>query len=278
MGIYGDSIFDSYEVQFNEMLEHSKLFLSDDNDYLLEGTFTEALKNKLLALLDGIIKKIKEFLMWIKTKVRNFLRDSITRIKIMNLERKLENAKAKLKHYNESAIIKEEYSKNELESFLKTQVDSYRLPDSLDNTVKKVYNTKDIEISQDTTGDYILTVPGSGLRGEFIECIKNTVEVFVNKHKVYILALQHVEDKLLNTAAKLHDKLASLKSDYDKIKNLKEGETLSPSIKDEAVIVEDIKKINTVMRNHTSAINAINESINRMVIIASGIDHTLSAY
>lgn len=278
MGIYGDSIFDSYEVQFNEMLEHSKLFLSDDNDYLLEGTITEALKNKLLALLDGIIKKIKEFLMWIKTKVRNFLRDSITRIKIMNLERKLENAKAKLNHYNESTILKEEYPKVELESFLKTQVDSYRLPDSLDNTVKKVYNTKDIEISQDTSGDYILTVPGSGLRGEFIECIKNTVEVFVNKHKVYILALQHVEDKLLNTAAKLNDKLASLKSDYDKIKNLKEGETLSPSIKDEAVIVEDIKKINTVMRNHTSAINAINESINRMVIIASGIDHTLSAY
>ena len=280
--IYGDSIFDTYEMQFNAMMEYSKLFLEYDNDIIAETTISESLKNKLLELLDKVMSKIRKFLTWIKTKVKIFLRDSITKIKIMNLERKLNNAKAKYNSYhNESGSITEgetftTYSK--LESFLRSKVDTYRIPESLDSTVKKVYNTKDIQIKQNETGDYILTVPGSGLRGEFIECVKSTVEIFVNKHKVYILSLQHVGDKLLYSATKLQEKLASLRKDYNTIKNLKEGEELPPSIKEEKVIIEDIQKINVIMKNHTYGINAVNESISRMITIANGIDHTLSAY
>ena len=275
--LYGDSIFDSLEVQFNSMIEYSKIFLSYDDTLLSEVSITESLKNKLLELLDKIMEKIKQFLKWIGTKVKNFLRDSLNRLRILNLERKLKNAKEKLNHTNESVVLYED-KQYELNSFLQSKVDSYRIPESLENTVRKVYNTKDIQIEQNESGDYILTVPGSGLRGEFIECCKTTVEMFVNKHKVYILSLQHVGDKLLYSATKLKDKLDSLKKDYDKIKNLKEGEELPPSIKEESVIIEDIKKINVIMKNHTYGINAVNESINRMLTIANGIDHALSAY
>lgn len=275
--LYGDSIFESLEINYNMLIESSKIFLEADDSIMLSEADSNgsSFKDKLLHILDTIITKLKKFLDWIKIKVRQFLKTMATKFKALDLKRKLAAAKARVRARNEAADDLPE----KLDQFLKTRVDIYRIPESTNTMVKKVYNINSINIEQNEDGDYILTIPGKGIKSEFIECFKNTVEVFIDKYQVYVLSLQQVADKLINSATTLEAKLAYLKQKYKDIKNMEAIESLNAlkaTINEEDSLTSDIGKVNTLIKNHTSAINAVTESINRMMTISNGIEHSLA--
>lgn len=275
--LYGDSIFESLEINYNMLIESSKIFLeADDSIILSEADGSSSFKDKLLHILDTIITKLKEFLDWIKTKVKQFLRTMATKFKALDLKRKLAAAKARLRAKNEAVDDLPE----KLEAFLRTKVDIYRIPESTNTTVKKVYNINSINIEQNEEGNYILTIPGKGIKAEFIECFKNSVEVFIDKYQLYVLSLQQVADKLTNSATTLETKLAYMKQKYKDIKNMEAVESLNAlkaSMNEEDSLTNDISKVNILIKNHTSAINAVTESINKMMTISNGIEHQLAA-
>lgn len=275
--LYGDSIFESLEINYNMLIESSKIFLEADDSIILSEADNNgsSFKDKLLHILDTIITKLKEFLDWIKTKVKQFLRTMATKFKALDLKKKLAAAKARLRPKNEAVDDLPE----KLEAFLRTKVDIYRIPESTSTTVKKVYNINSINIEQNEEGNYILTIPGKGIKAEFIECFKNSVEVFIDKYQLYVLSLQQVADKLTNSATTLEAKLAYMKQKYKDIKNMESIESLNSlkaTMNEEDSLTNDIAKVNTLIKNHTSAINAVTESINKMMTISHGIEHQLA--
>ena len=275
--LYGYDIFDSIEqISCNEVLESSKIFLEVDDTLVLSEADTNTFKDKILKTLNTVIEKLKQFLEWISTKVKQFFRNMGVRFKALDLKKKLNEAKSRLSAKNEAV----DDLPDKLLAFLKTQVDIYRVPESTSSTLKKVYNINTINIEQNSDGDYILTVPGKGLKSEFIECFKNTVEVFIDKYQLYVLSLQSVGDKLTASASALQGKLRSLQNKYKEIKNMEAIESLK-ALKDnmdkEDNLSSDMVKVNTLIKNHTYAINAITESINRMMTISKGIEHQLAS-
>ena len=124
--LYGDSIFESLEINYNMLIESSKIFLEADDSIILSEADSNgnSFKDKLLHILDTIITKLKKFLDWIKIKVRQFLRTMATKFKALNLKKKLAAAKTRVRARNEAADDLPE----KLDQFLKTRVDipSYR--------------------------------------------------------------------------------------------------------------------------------------------------------
>ena len=115
--LYGDNIFvESLELQYNHIIESSKLFTDFEIVTEAEGNF----KDKILKAIKDVIQKVKDFFKWIKEKVLKFVNGVVDKVKKVNLKKKLDNVKSKLKKSNNESAILTEATYSELEDWLKT--------------------------------------------------------------------------------------------------------------------------------------------------------------
>ena len=298
--IYGDDIFKSYDninILYSEVFEHCKLF-ENFNDTIISENSSNT-KNRILNIIKSCIQTIKDFIIWIKTKLISFWDKLLDSIKFINLKKSLKRAEesVKKKSNNESAILSESitYNDKDLQDFLNSKALTIRKHDDFRKVI--IYTIK-TEKSLITDPNIIYEVPDSGdyfdtliyyskdnPNNKSIAISKDNASIkeFIYKYDEIHTKLVSYRDNLRHIQRYYEKKAREIEKEYIDIKNKEVNsiEDIKTLINNDYKNIDIVKKYNNIkyiLANRTTAYNYAGTALKETVSMSRFIDRRLNKY